>query len=130
MAQSRTLCGIRCSLLAIALLLLATSCTTLNYDLSSIPIAISAKPAPPGAKTEAFRIEAKSVLWAHGLFGETKPDVTELVRNAAKGAQQITDFRVTTKGKFHDWLITHLSLTLVRGKTVVIEGQVVREPSR
>ena len=53
-------------------------------------------------------------------------DVAALVREASEGHSQITGFRVVQSASFHDWLITHLSMTLVRMKTVEIEGQLVR----
>ena len=67
---------------AIAFGLLA-GCSSLEYDLSRVPFEISAKPAAAPAGT--FRLEEKSILWAHGLFGQSNPDVTALVRAAAKG---------------------------------------------
>lgn len=72
---------------------------------------------------EPFTIEAHNVLWVHGLFGHAPPDVAALV------ADRIAGFRVRQDSGFHDWLITHLSLTLVRRRTVVIEGQLVRDPA-
>ena len=66
------------------------------------------------------------VLWAHGLFGQSEPDVAKLVSDAARGHDQIA-FRVRVSAGFHDWLLTHLTATLVRVKTVVIEGQLVKD---
>ena len=114
-------------------LLLATAlcagCVSLDYDLSAIPVPISAKPEPAGeAEVVPFRIERKNVLWVHGLAGQSEPDVTALVTEAAAGYDRIADFRVYQASSGHGWFITHLSLTLVRMKTVVIEGQLVKDP--
>ncbi|MCA8943144.1 MAG: hypothetical protein KDB80_11340, partial [Planctomycetes bacterium] len=107
--------------------LLLAACGSLHYDLSSVPIPISAKPAEPGAHVDPLHIESKNVLWVHGLFGQSEPDVTALVTEAAAGYDRIAGFRVVQSGSFHDWLLTHLSATLVRMKTVRIEGQLVRD---
>ena len=56
-----------------------------------------------------------------------QPDVAGLVTEAAEGYDRIADFRIRQSGSFHDWLLTHLSATLVRMKTVVITGQLVRD---
>ena len=101
---------------------------SLDYDLSSIPMPVSAKPAEPGeGQIEAFTIEAKQVLWVHGAFGRSSPDVTALLLERAEGYDRIADLRVRQQSNFHQWLATHLSLSLVRMRTVVIEGQLVRE---
>jgi hypothetical protein len=103
---------------------LMTGCYSLEYDLSSIAIPISAKPDPTkGGTRSEFRIETKAIHWVHGLFGTSNPDVVALVQDISKGYDSISDFRVSVGGGFHDWLITHLSGTLVRMKTVVIEGE-------
>ena len=99
-------------------------CASLDYDLSAVPVPVSAKPAPDG-DGEPFRLEGKSVLWLHGLAGHSQPDVAALVAAASAGHGAITDFRVRQSASFHDWLITHLTLTLVRMKTVVVEGRLV-----
>lgn len=106
--------------LVLAATLLATGCVSLDYDLSSIPAEVSAKPGDG----EAFRIETKNVLWLHGLFGHEQPDVAALLAERTAGAERITDFRVRQTSNIHQWLLTHLSLTLVRMRTVVIEGKV------
>lgn len=101
-----------------------TGCYSLEYDLSSISIPISAKPdSTKGGIRAKFRIETKAAVWVHGLFGTSNPDVVELVRDIAKGYDRIAGFRVSVHGGFHDWLVTHLSGTLIRMKTVVIEGE-------
>jgi hypothetical protein len=116
------------SALALALGLLAAGCVSLDYDLASVPVPVSAKPAEPGAGTvEPFRIEAHNVLWLDGLAGSSTPDVAELVIERARGYDRIANFKVGQETNVHQWLLTHLSLTLVRMKTVVIEGQLVRD---
>lgn len=107
---------------------LSVGCVSLDYDLSSVAVPISAKPAEPGVGVvEPFTIEAKNVLWVHGLAGQSQPDVAELVAEKAQGYDRIAGFRVKQKSGFHHWLIAHLSLTLVRMRTVVIEGELVRD---
>jgi len=115
---------------ALAVLLLALpglACVSLDYDLSSIPIPVSAKPAEPDAgEIEPFTIEARNILWVHGLFGRSSPDVTALVLEKSKGYDSIAGFRVRQEMNGHQWLLAHFSLTLVRMRTIVIEGQLVR----
>lgn len=111
--------------------LLASACVTVDYDLSSVPVPISAKPAEPGTiEAVPFRVEARNVLWFDGLFGRSTPDVAALLMEEARGYDRIADFRVSQETNFHQWLLTHLSLTLVRMKTVVIRGQLVRDGSK
>lgn len=110
------------------LVLLSAGCVSLDYDLSAVAVPISAKPAEPGSgEIEPFTIEAKNVLWVYGLAGHSQPDVAELVAEKAQGYDRIAGFRVKQKSGFHHWLVAHLSLTLVRMRTVVIEGQLVRD---
>ncbi len=112
--------------LLLLLVLLPSACVALDYDLSSVPIPVRAKPSDPGqGKSEEFRIEAKNVLWLDGLFGRSTPDVAALVAEKAEGYAGIADFKVSQETNFHQWLLTHLSLTLVRMKTVVIRGRLV-----
>jgi len=111
-----------------AALALTAGCMPLRYDLSSVPFPVSASPAPMDAKTEVFETTRKSVLWVHGLFGESSTDVAELVRIAAEPCAGVSNFRVTMAASFHDWLLTHLTLGLVRIKTVTVTGQ--RLPTR
>jgi len=107
---------------------LTSGCLSLDYDLSRVPIPISAKPAEPGAsRVEPFRIEARHVLWVHGLFGRSRPDVAALVTERAAGWDRIADFRVRQESNVHHWLTAHLSATLVRMRKVVVEGQLVRD---
>ena len=120
------------SLLTIpALLLVALAgvgCVALDYDLATVPVPVSAKPAEPGDGTiEPFTIETRNVLWMDGLFGHTPPDVAALVAERAQGYDRIAGFRVRQKSGFPHWLSAHLSLTLIRMRTVVIEGELVRD---
>jgi hypothetical protein len=118
------------SFLVPLLALFAGACVTVDYDLSTVPVPVSAKPAEPGTlEAVPFRIEARNVLWFDGLFGRSTPDVAALVMEEARGYDRIADFRVSNETSFHQWLLTHLSLTLVRMKTVVIRGQLVRDGS-
>lgn len=115
-------------LLGVLFLLLASGCMTLDADLSQVPVPVSAKPAPAGAThVEPFRIEARHTLWVHGLAGRSTPDVGALVAEAAEGYDRIASFRFRQEGNVHHWLLTHLSLTLVRMKKVVVEGELVRD---
>lgn len=108
-------------------LALLASCVSLDYDLTDLPIPVSAKPAAADANATPLHIEAKNVLWVHGLFGHRSPEVAAMIADAAQGYDRIAGFRVSQAGSFHDWLLTHLSLTLVRMKSVVIEGQLIRD---
>ena len=105
----------------------AAGCSSLDYDLSGVPVPVSAQRVPEREGVEPFELEAKSVLWVHGALGESSPEVDALVAEAAQGYDRVAGFRVRHSADFHDWLITHLSLTLVRMKSVVIEGQLVRD---
>lgn len=115
--------------LALGLLIAAAAgCLSLDYDLSTVPVPVSAKPAEPSAaEVVPFELEARNVLWIHGLFGHRQPDVAALVAEKALGYDRIAGFRVSQTTNVHQWLLTHLSLTLVRMRTVVIEGQLVRD---
>ena len=115
---------VTCCLLALA----SSGCVSLDYDLSPVPLPIDAKPSTD-AGAEDFRIEAKNVLWLHGLFGHEEPDVAALLSERAEGYDHVAGFRVRQTSNVHQWLLTHLSLTLVRMRTVVIEGQLVRSPA-
>lgn len=111
-------------LLALAVLV---SCQSLRYDLDAVPVPVSAK--APGAGEGPgmpFALKEKDVLWFHGLFGRSRADVPAMVAEAAQGAESVGSLRVTMAGSFHDWLLTHLSLGLVRMKTVTVEGVAVR----
>jgi hypothetical protein len=104
------------------LLLTTTACQSFRYDLGSLPFPVSASPLRDAAAGDRFTLTGKHILWVHGLAGETKPDVAaELLANVLPCAA-IADFRVETGSSFHDWLATHLSLGLVRMKTVTVTG--------
>ena len=114
--------------LATLLAFLTLGCVSLDYDLSSVPVPISAKPASAEAGTvEDFRIEVRNTLYVHGLFGHEQPDVAALVAERAEGWDRIAGFRVQQTSNIHHWLLTHLSITLVRMRKVVIVGQLVRD---
>jgi hypothetical protein len=107
---------------ALPALFALTSCSSLPYDLSSVPVPVYAGPAPAGAATEPFAVKEKSVMWVHGLFGTDRPDVAAIVKDAAQGADAIADFRVEVGASGHDWFMTHLSLGFVRMKSVTVRG--------
>jgi hypothetical protein len=101
----------------------------MQWDLQDVPFPVSASPlqkAPPG--TQTFSTSAKYVLWGYGLFGESQPDVKGKLIESAIPCAAVADFRVSANASFHDWLITHLTLGLVRMKTVTITG--TRLPAR
>jgi len=110
-------------LLLVAALL--TSCGGLTYELDDLPFPVVATPAPEGATVTPFSVEQKKVLWIHGLLGHTQPDVAQILRDQNPGPGGIANFRVKVGAGFHDWLVAHLSLTLVRMKSVVVEGELV-----
>lgn len=115
----------RIAVLPLALLL--AGCHSLRYDLETVPVPVSAKaPAAGEPKGDGFTRKEKDVLWFHGLFGRSRADVAAMVTDAAQGADSVAGLRVTMAGTFHDWLLTHLSLGLVRMKTVTVEGVAVR----
>ena len=101
----------------------AAGCTSLRYDLTPVPFPVSASPAPMDAKAEVFETTRKSVLWVHGLFGESQPDVAELVRISAEPCLGVANFRAVASTSLHDWLVTHLTLGFVRMKTVTVSGE-------
>ncbi|MCA8973647.1 MAG: hypothetical protein KDC98_02950 [Planctomycetes bacterium] len=103
-------------------------CSSLSYDLSRVPFAVSASPAAPGVSTEPFELRGKSVLWVHGLFGADQPDVAALLCEACGDCGGVADFRVEVGASGHDWLLTHLTLGLVRLKTVTIRGARLEKP--
>ena len=108
--------------LLLLLLAVTAGCGTVTYDLSDVPFPLSARPADAGTAVESFEIEGKSVLWVHGLFGQSQPDVAALLREECGDCAGVANFRVEVGGSFHDWLLTHLTATLVRLKTVRIRG--------
>ncbi|MBL8751353.1 MAG: hypothetical protein JNK78_19505 [Planctomycetes bacterium] len=113
-------------IVALPVLLCATGCMSLQYDLGAVPFAVSASPAPKGARTEPFVATGKSVLWVHGLLGDSQADVATLVKEAVGDCAGVANFRVASAASFHDWFLTHLTLGLVRMKTVTVTGDRLR----
>jgi hypothetical protein len=111
------------SCLAAAVAGLLAGCSSLHYDLASVPFPVSASPAPPNAAAEPFTATGKTVLWVHGLFGEDQADVAALLREACGSCEGVADFRASSAATFHDWLVTHLTLGFVRMKTTTITGR-------
>jgi hypothetical protein len=116
------------SLCAVALLLPLAACSSLTYDLGAVPFPVGASPAPAGVAAERFEVTDKTVLWVHGLFGESTADVAAMVRTAGGDCAGVAEFRAAAAATFHDWLLTHLTLGLVRMKTVTVSG--VRLPAQ
>jgi len=116
--------GPRCALFT--MLLLTTACSSLRYDLASVPFPVSAQPAAAGAASERFEATGKSVLWVHGLFGDSQADVAALLQEACGPRAGVANFRAAATTSFHDWLVTHLTLGLVRMKTVTVSGDSLR----
>ena len=115
--------GMRSHHPALCCLLLA-ACSSLDYDLAAVPFPVSASPArTPG---EPFTATGKSILWVHGLFGETEADVAALVRGTNEPCTGVASFRAQASTSFHDWLVTHLTLGLIRMKTVTVTGERLR----
>ena len=103
---------------------LLAGCSSLAYDLSTVPFPVSASPTvDESAEREPFEIRSKSVLWAHGLFGTDQPDVASLLREHCGACDGVAEFRVEVGASGHDWFLTHLTLGLMRLKTVTIRGQ-------
>jgi len=100
-------------------LLLFAGCSSMSYDLTEVPFSVSAKPGDG----ETFSLKSKYVLYGYGLFGEKQPGVAEELRAHCAGAARVTDFRVTAYTSIWDWLGTHLTLGLLRMKTVTISGR-------
>ena len=109
------------------ILLLLASCSSMRYDLEGVPFQVSALPNAYGGGEE-FELKSKYVMYVHGLFGEKQPKVKELLLEHCKDAKAVTDFRVSAGANIFDWLGTHLSLGLIRLKTVRITGRVARKP--
>ena len=82
--------------LALSPVLALAACSTLEYDLSPVPVPVGAKPADESDQSQPFRIEKKSILWAHGLFGSRQPDIAQLLTEEAQGHAGVADFRVST----------------------------------
>lgn len=116
------------SIVATIFLLAMTSCSSMQYSLDGVNYPVYASPSEDGAGEE-FSLQSKYVMYVHGLLGEKQPKVAELLNEHCGDAQDIhsiTDFRVSAGPNLFDWLGTHLSLGLVRLKTVHIRGRVVR----
>jgi hypothetical protein len=110
---------------SLALLCLLGGCMSLPYELADMDVPVLASSSCPSAghlAAEPFSLREKQVLWVHGLFGHKRPDVRALVAEQADGSVRIENFRVRRATAIQDWLATHLSLGLVRIKTVYIEG--------
>ncbi len=113
----------------LVLAMLAAACSSLRYDLGEVPFPISASPLRGASDpSDRFVLQGKHVLWVHGLLGEDQPDIQgQLLANLIP-CVGVADFRVTSAATFHDWLLTHLSLGLVRMKTVTVTGTRIRAP--
>lgn len=109
---------------AVLFLLLATACGSMRYDLNVVRCPVRANAGPGGG--EPFELTSKYVLYVHGLLGEKQPPVGQLVAERSSGAEAVSDFRVQSGANLWDWLGTHLSLGLVRLKTVRISGTLHR----
>lgn len=110
--------------LPVALLLLLGACHSLTFRLDDVPFPVSASPAGSFAgKVEPFSISAHSVLWVHGLLGQSKPDVAALLRETCGNCDGVVDFRVSAGTSVHDWIVTHLTLGFVRSKSITISGE-------
>lgn len=109
---------------------LTTACSHLQYDLGDPPFPISASPfrGEPGAG-DRFVLHDKHVLWVHGLFGESQPDIQGQMMQNLLPCAGVADFRVSASSSFHDWLLTHLTLGFIRMKTVTVTGVRIR-PTR
>jgi hypothetical protein len=106
----------------VALMVLSTACSSLEYSLHDVPFPVSASPiASPPPGSERFELRSKHILWGYGLFGQTQPDVADALRSRLPCAG-VADFRIQAGANFWDWLGTHLSLGLVRLKTVTMTG--------
>lgn len=103
---------------------LLAGCSSFSYDLASVPFPVSASPVTTaGLAHETFEIQAKDWLWVHGAFGESIPDVAQLLRERCGDCEGVANFRVNVAGSFHDWFVTHLTLGFIRPKTVTIRGE-------
>ncbi len=117
------------------LAMLSAACANVRYDLAGVPFPVMATPAPAGAPAGApFEVKQKYILWGYGLFGESQPDVAGALRKIEqqiagddRPTAAVTDFHVAASANLWDWLGTHLSLGLVRLRTVRVSG--VRVPA-
>lgn len=107
----------------------ASRATRWAASLSPEPTASRSTTAADPTRTRSSRSPSRRwTLWAHGAFGHTPPDVAALLADEARGYDRVAGLRVEQRSGFHQWLVAHLSLTLVRMRTVVIEGQLVKDP--
>ncbi len=112
-------------LLLMLLLLPCGGCAAVQFDLGELPFVVSASPPPAGAAVEPFEIREKAALYLHGLFGESVPDIAGLLaERCGEDCVGVHDFRVEVSASGHDWFLTHLTLTIVRLKTVTIRGSI------
>lgn len=109
-----------------AVLLLTAACSSLRYDLASVPYPVSAQPAAAGTASERFEVTGRSVPWVHGLLGDSQADVAALLQEACGPCAGVANFRAAAAASFHDWLVTHLTLGFVRMKTVTVSGDRLR----
>ena len=108
--------------------LLSAACANVRYDLAGVPVPVTATPPQAGAPAGVpFEVKQKYILWGYGLFGESQPDVAGALRGDGSPTAAVTDFRVAASANLWDWLGTHLSLGLVRLRTVHVRG--VRVPA-
>jgi hypothetical protein len=108
--------------------LLSAACANVRYDLAGVPFPVTATPPQAGAPAGVpFEVKQKYILWGYGLFGESQPDVAGALRGDGSPTAAVTDFRVAASANLWDWLGTHLSLGLVRLRTVHVRG--VRVPA-
>jgi len=106
------------------LVLLTASCSSFTYDLTDVAFPVSARPAvAKDAVGESFELGGKTVLWLHGLAGSSQPDVAAMLQEHCGDCDGVVNFRAGASTSFHDWLVTHLTLGLVRMKTVSVTGQ-------
>lgn len=109
---------------------LSAACANVRYDLGGVPFPVMASPAPAGAAGEAFEHKDKYILWGYGLFGEKQPDVAGALRGSGPAPAGVADFRVSASANLWDWLGTHLSLGLVRLRTVKVSGTRLAAPAK
>lgn len=108
--------------------MLTAACANVRYSLDGVPFPVMATAAPAGAQAGApFEVKQKYILWGYGLFGESQPDVAGALRGDGAPTAAVADFRVAASANLWDWLGTHLSLGLVRLRTVHVRG--VRMPA-
>lgn len=111
-------------LAALSALLMLAGCGSFAYNLASLPFPVLAGPnTDPALASEPFELRGKHTLYLHGWLGETQPAVDTLVREAVGDGRGVANFRVQVAASLHDWVITHLTLGIVRLKTVTIRGE-------